>query len=71
MAFGTGTHHTTRMCLELLEKNIKNGDLVADLGCGSGILSIAASLMGAKETYAIDIDRRGARCCRKHRAERN
>ena len=35
MAFGTGTHHTTRMCLELLEKNIKNGDLVADLGCGS------------------------------------
>lgn len=61
MAFGTGTHHTTRMCLELLEKNIKNGDLVADLGCGSGILSIAASLMGAKETYAIDIDPVAAR----------
>ena len=61
MAFGTGTHHTTRMCLELLEKNIKNGDFVADLGCGSGILSIAASLMGAKETYAIDIDPVAAR----------
>lgn len=61
MAFGTGTHHTTRMCLELLEKNIKNGDLVADLGCGSGILSIAASLMGAKGTYAIDIDPVAAR----------
>ena len=61
MAFGTGTHHTTRMCLELLEKNIKNGDLVADLGCGSGILSIAASLMWAKETYAIDIDPVAAR----------
>ena len=61
MAFGTGTHHTTRMCLELLEENIKNGDLVADLGCGSGILSIAASLMGAKETYAIDIDPVAAR----------
>ena len=61
MAFGTGTHHTTRMCLEVLEKNIKNGDLVADLGCGSGILSIAASLMGAKETYAIDIDPVAAR----------
>lgn len=60
------------MCLELLEKNIKNGDLVADLGCGSGILSIAASLMGAKETYAIDIDPvAAARCCRKRRAERN
>lgn len=56
MAFGTGTHHTTRMCLELLEREIKNGALVADLGCGSGILSIAASLMGAGETYAIDID---------------
>lgn len=56
MAFGTGTHHTTRMCLELLEREIKDGDLVADLGCGSGILSIAASLMGAGETYAIDID---------------
>ncbi len=56
MAFGTGTHHTTRMCLELLEANIMPGKLVADLGCGSGILSIAASLMGAAETYAIDID---------------
>ena len=56
MAFGTGTHQTTRMCLELLEANIKPGSVVADLGCGSGILSIAASLMGAAETYAIDID---------------
>lgn len=56
MAFGSGTHHTTRMCLELLEKLIAPGMRVADLGCGSGILSIAASLMGAGETYAIDID---------------
>lgn len=56
MAFGTGTHHTTRMCLELLEREIKPGDLAADLGCGSGILSIAASLLGAEKTYAIDID---------------
>lgn len=56
MAFGTGTHHTTRMCLEMLEANIRPGMRVADLGCGSGILSIAASLMGASETYAIDID---------------
>lgn len=56
MAFGTGTHHTTRMCLEMLEANIKPGMRVADLGCGSGILSIAASLMGASETYAVDID---------------
>ena len=56
MAFGSGTHHTTRMCLELLEKLISPDMRVADLGCGSGILSIAASLMGARETYAIDID---------------
>lgn len=56
MAFGTGTHHTTRMCLEMLEKSIKEGDLVADLGCGSGILSIAAALLGAREVHGIDID---------------
>lgn len=56
MAFGTGTHHTTRMCLEMLEKSIKQGDLVADLGCGSGILSIASCLLGAREAHGIDID---------------
>ena len=56
MAFGTGTHHTTRMCLEMLEKSINKGDLVADLGCGSGILSIAACLLGARDAHGIDID---------------
>lgn len=56
MAFGTGTHHTTRMCLELLEKDVKKGDLVADIGCGSGILSTAALLLGADEAVALDID---------------
>lgn len=56
MAFGTGTHHTTRMCLELLEKHIKGGEAVADIGCGSGILSAAALLMGAKNAVAVDID---------------
>ncbi|MBR4435879.1 MAG: 50S ribosomal protein L11 methyltransferase [Clostridia bacterium] len=56
MAFGTGTHNTTRMCLELIEKTLKKGDTVADLGCGSGILSIAASLLGAERTDAVDID---------------
>lgn len=56
MAFGTGTHHTTRMCLELLEKHIRGGETVADIGCGSGILSAAALLMGAKEAVALDID---------------
>ncbi|MBR5713963.1 MAG: 50S ribosomal protein L11 methyltransferase [Clostridia bacterium] len=56
MAFGTGAHHTTRMCLELLEKHIKGGELVADIGCGSGILSASAILMGAAEAVAVDID---------------
>ncbi len=56
MAFGTGTHHTTRMCLELLEGHISGGETVADIGCGSGILSAASVLMGASEAVAVDID---------------
>ena len=56
MAFGTGAHHTTRMCLEFLEKTVKHGDTMLDLGCGSGILSIAARLLGATEATAVDID---------------
>ena len=56
MAFGTGSHHTTRMCLECLEKTVKDGDDMIDLGCGSGILSIGALLLGAKEALAVDID---------------
>ena len=56
MAFGTGAHHTTRMCLEFLEKTVKAGDTMLDLGCGSGILSIASRLLGATEATAVDID---------------
>ncbi|MBR0424545.1 MAG: 50S ribosomal protein L11 methyltransferase [Clostridia bacterium] len=56
MAFGTGAHHTTRMCLEFLEQVVKDGDTMLDLGCGSGILSIASLLLGAKEAIAVDID---------------
>ncbi len=56
MAFGTGAHHTTRMCLEFLEKTVKQGDTMLDLGCGSGILSIASVLLGAKQAIAVDID---------------
>lgn len=56
MAFGTGSHHTTRMCLEYLEKTVTEGCTVADLGCGSGILSIAGLLLGAKDAMAVDID---------------
>lgn len=56
MAFGTGTHETTRMCIEFLEKIINPGDVVFDVGCGSGILSIVSAKLGAKEVYAADID---------------
>ena len=56
MAFGTGAHQTTRMCLEFLEKVVKDGDAMLDLGCGSGILSIASILLGASYAKAVDID---------------
>ena len=56
MAFGTGSHHTTRMCLELLEAHVRPGDTLLDLGCGSGILSIAGVLLGAAHAIGVDID---------------
>ena len=56
MAFGTGTHPTTQLCLELLERTIQPGQLVIDVGCGSGILSIAAIKLGARRALAVDID---------------
>lgn len=56
LAFGTGNHETTRLCLELLEKYIDNTKTVLDIGCGSGILSIASLLLGAKSAIGVDID---------------
>lgn len=56
LAFGTGSHATTRLCLEALEQAVKPGDTVLDLGCGSGILSIAALKLGAVSAKAVDID---------------
>ncbi len=56
MAFGTGSHETTRLVIGLLEKYIKNGQRVLDVGCGSGILAICAAKLGAKECRAYDID---------------
>ncbi len=59
-SFGTGQHHTTRLCLEILEGCVKEGDRILDLGCGSGILSIAAILLGAENAVAVDIDENAA-----------
>ena len=56
MAFGTGTHETTRLCASLLEKYQKEGDKMLDVGCGSGILAICAAKLGASECFACDID---------------
>lgn len=56
LTFGTGSHATTRLCLTALEKHITGGQTVLDLGCGNGILSIAALLLGADHAVACDID---------------
>ena len=56
IAFGTGTHETTRLCMELLEEVIRPGCAMLDVGCGSGILSAAGLLLGAKSAVGVDID---------------
>lgn len=56
MAFGTGTHETTSMCIRELEKYVNKDSKVFDIGCGSGILAIAAAKLGAKEVIAVDLD---------------
>lgn len=56
MAFGTGTHETTRLCMQLLEGCVTSETRMLDVGCGSGILAITALLLGAKEAVGVDID---------------
>ena len=56
MAFGTGTHETTGMCVRLVEEHVRPGQKVIDLGTGTGILAIAAAHMGARDVLAIDLD---------------
>ena len=61
MAFGSGTHETTGMCLSVLEENIRGGEEIIDVGTGSGILAIGAAMCGAGHVLAIDIDRDAVR----------
>lgn len=56
LAFGTGSHPTTHLCLEWLSDHLNSGQTVLDYGCGSGILAIAAKMLGASQTHAVDID---------------
>ncbi|MBA4535883.1 50S ribosomal protein L11 methyltransferase [Bacillus aquiflavi] len=56
MAFGTGTHPTTVMCIQALERTVHKGDTIIDVGTGSGVLSIAAAMLGAKKITAFDLD---------------
>ena len=69
MAFGTGTHETTRLCIRLLEKYAKAGDLMVDVGTGTGILAICASRLGAKFCRAYDIDPMAVRVARENIAD--
>lgn len=68
MAFGTGTHPTTQLCLELLEDYVRPGDGLADLGCGSGILSIASAKLGAARCLAYDTDPQAVAICQENAA---
>ena len=70
-SFGTGQHNTTQLCLELIEKYISEGDTLLDLGCGSGILSIAAVLLGASSIKAVDIDENSVKIARENAAKNN
>lgn len=66
MAFGTGLHPTTRLCIRLLREYLREGDSVLDVGTGSGILSIVAKKLGAGEVLGIDISEDAVRSCREN-----
>ena len=66
MAFGTGTHPTTVMCLQALEKVVSPGDTVIDVGTGSGVLSIGAAMLGAQKVHALDLDEVAVKAAREN-----
>ncbi len=65
-AFGTGTHATTSLCLSMLESYVSDGDKMLDIGCGSGILSIASVLLGAETAVGVDIDAQSVKTAREN-----
>ena len=67
-AFGTGTHATTSLCLEILQNHINNESTVLDIGCGSGILAIAGLLLGAKTAIGVDIDAQSVKTANENAA---
>jgi ribosomal protein L11 methyltransferase len=70
VAFGTGSHPTTRLCLSWMEQHLEPGCSVLDYGCGSGILSIGAALLGATQVLGVDIDEQAVATARAN-AQRN
>jgi len=70
LAFGSGSHATTRLCMEALERHITPGCVVLDIGCGSGILSVATVLLGAGTALGVDIDPMAVQNAREN-ADRN
>lgn len=69
LAFGTGSHPTTRLCLQWLDRELKGGESVLDYGCGSGILAIAALKLGAGSAAGVDIDEQAIRASRDNAAQ--
>ena len=65
-SFGTGTHDTTQMCISMLEKTVKGGEKLLDMGTGSGILAIAAGMLGANPDTAVDIDAHCLTCAQEN-----
>ncbi len=68
LAFGTGSHPTTRLCLRWLEANLQGGETVLDYGCGSGILAIAAAKLGAGRVWGVDLDAQAVQSARDNAA---
>lgn len=71
LAFGSGTHETTQLCMKALEERIHGGEIVLDMGCGSGILSIISALLGASYVVGADIDKKAAEVSRSNAALNN